>query len=77
MCTEQLPSGGYPIAVKYIISFHIYFQTIYLILSNLQLGEDTNVPTPTNGLSVELQISLGYQKKSRNKTVSFVQLITI
>jgi hypothetical protein len=21
MCTEQLPPGGYPIAVKYIISF--------------------------------------------------------
>jgi hypothetical protein len=23
MCTEQLPPGGYPIAVKYIISHHI------------------------------------------------------
>jgi hypothetical protein len=23
MCTEQLPWGGYPIAVKYIISYHI------------------------------------------------------
>jgi hypothetical protein len=23
MCTEQLPPGGYPIAVKYIISYHI------------------------------------------------------
>jgi hypothetical protein len=23
MCTEQLPQGGYPIAVKYIISYHI------------------------------------------------------
>jgi len=22
MCTEQLPLGGYPIAVKYIISYH-------------------------------------------------------
>jgi len=22
MCTEQLPPGGYPIAVKYIISYH-------------------------------------------------------
>jgi hypothetical protein len=24
MCTEQLPPGGYPIAVKYIISYQIY-----------------------------------------------------
>jgi hypothetical protein len=23
MCTEQLPPGGYPIAVKYIIPYHI------------------------------------------------------
>jgi len=23
MCTELLPSGGYPIAVKYIVSYHI------------------------------------------------------
>jgi len=23
MCTEQLPPGGYPIVVKYIISYHI------------------------------------------------------
>jgi len=23
MCTEQLPPGGYPIAVKYIISYHL------------------------------------------------------
>jgi len=23
MCTEQLPPGGYPIAVKYIISYHV------------------------------------------------------
>jgi hypothetical protein len=22
MCTEQLPPGGYPIAVKYIMSYH-------------------------------------------------------
>jgi len=28
MCTEQLPPGGYPIAVKYIISYHIWFQLI-------------------------------------------------
>jgi len=25
MCTEQLPPGGYPIAVKYIISYHKNF----------------------------------------------------
>jgi len=24
MCTEQLPPGGYPIAVKYIISYVMY-----------------------------------------------------
>jgi hypothetical protein len=24
MCTELLPPGGYPIAVKYIISYHIF-----------------------------------------------------
>jgi hypothetical protein len=23
MCTEQLPPGGYPIAIKYIISYQI------------------------------------------------------
>jgi len=23
MCTELLPPGGYPIAVKYVISYHI------------------------------------------------------
>jgi hypothetical protein len=25
MCTELLPPGGYPIAVKYIISYHKLF----------------------------------------------------
>jgi len=25
MCTELLPPGGYPIAVKYIISYHLKF----------------------------------------------------
>jgi hypothetical protein len=25
VCTEQLPPGGYPIAVKYIISYHIIY----------------------------------------------------
>jgi hypothetical protein len=25
MCTEQLPPGGYPIAVKYIISYYFPF----------------------------------------------------
>jgi hypothetical protein len=28
MCTEQLPAGGYPIAVKYIISYIIFWQSI-------------------------------------------------
>jgi len=34
MCTEQLPPGGYPIAVKYIISYHISHYIIsYHIIS--------------------------------------------
>jgi hypothetical protein len=35
MCTEQLPPGGYPIAVKYIISYHIISlqtKTLYTFL---------------------------------------------
>jgi len=28
MCTVLLPPGGYPIAVKYIISYHIYFHSV-------------------------------------------------
>ena len=31
MCTELLPSGGYPIAVKYIISYHIDSQSLVVI----------------------------------------------
>jgi hypothetical protein len=37
MCTEQLPPGGYPIAVKHIISYqiisyHIIYHIIYYII---------------------------------------------
>jgi len=41
MCTEQLPPGGYPIAVKYIISYIIYiiYHTEAVDVPNkLQLG---------------------------------------
>jgi len=31
MCTEQLPPGGYPIAVKYIISYHYYVTYISIV----------------------------------------------
>jgi hypothetical protein len=31
MCTELLPLGGYPIAVKYIISYHIVSFQIWLM----------------------------------------------
>jgi hypothetical protein len=30
MCTVLLPPGGYPIAVKYIISYHISYHTIHI-----------------------------------------------
>jgi hypothetical protein len=36
MCTEQLPSGGYTIAVKYIISYHIIYIITYFYRSHLQ-----------------------------------------
>ena len=32
ICTEQLPPGGYPIAVKYIILYHIPYTYIYIFL---------------------------------------------
>jgi len=36
MCTVLLPPGGYPIAVKYIISYHISYHIIYHIISLLE-----------------------------------------
>jgi len=39
MCTKLLPPGGYPVAVKYIISYHIISYIIsYRILSYLILS---------------------------------------
>jgi hypothetical protein len=36
MCTEQLPPGGYPIAVKYIISYHkAHFHSFFCFLLDL------------------------------------------
>jgi len=31
MCTEQLPPGGYPIAVKYIIQNQYFVKSIYYV----------------------------------------------
>jgi hypothetical protein len=41
MCTELLPPGGYPIAVKYIISYHIKI----IVFTMLTTVDVTNVPT--------------------------------
>jgi hypothetical protein len=39
MCTELLPPGGYPIAVKYIVSYHIISERVYcLCLKNLKIN---------------------------------------
>ena len=40
MCTEKLPPGGYPIAVKYTISYHI----ISYILLHYGRGERSHCP---------------------------------
>jgi hypothetical protein len=40
MCTEQLPPGGYPIAVKYIISYHIIsYHIIWWAQNNASKGQ--------------------------------------
>jgi len=38
MCTEQLPPGGYPIAVKYIVSYHMHPVNLYGLLTTENLG---------------------------------------
>jgi hypothetical protein len=35
MCTEQLPPGGYPIAVKYIISYILERAAVSVLVLNL------------------------------------------
>jgi hypothetical protein len=48
MCTEQLPPGGYPIAVKYIYHHHKKFVAANCIARNLQwhVKTSSNIATP-------------------------------
>jgi hypothetical protein len=48
MCTELLPPGGYPIAVKYIISYHIISYHIKRICSKTHQQDCLNVLTFDN-----------------------------
>jgi phosphatidylglycerophosphate synthase len=51
VCTELLPPGGYPIAVKYIISYHI----IYYIL----IATDTDDGSIANRNESVLDVEVG------------------
>jgi len=46
MCTEVLPPGGYPIAVKYIISYHILSYRIAYHLSYHIISYSTMTSLP-------------------------------
>jgi len=50
MCTEQLPPGGYPIAVKYVIPYHIisYHIISYHIISYHTEGSNQPVTPSRN-----------------------------
>jgi hypothetical protein len=52
MCTVLLPPGDYPIAVKYIISYHIisYHIISYIISSEIALSLDV----PQKEIATEL-----------------------
>jgi hypothetical protein len=56
MCTEQLPPGGYPIAVKYIITYHIC--TRYVVLCCCTLNKSVQ---KCSGFNCDLK------KRKRNK----------
>jgi len=63
MCTEILPPGGYPIAVKYIISYHIFTDRTGLRLSQFAglhraapLGGTREVPVVRQDASSTLRM---------------------
>ena len=44
MCTEQLPPGGYPIAVKYIISYSVISERCFDMRVQFVLSRVQGVP---------------------------------
>jgi hypothetical protein len=50
ICTEQLPPGGYPIAVKYIM-YHYYVTNISIVFRSLPgLADDAALMLPEEKL---------------------------
>ena len=66
MCTEQLPPGGCPIAVKYVISYHIKYlpstgKSFASFIHRFHKSVRSDRPRPTALLQVAiLSLNLGY-----------------
>jgi hypothetical protein len=59
-------------AVVVVVEFFLKLSTTFqhsIWLSDLQQEDTNNIPTPTNGLSVEWQISLAYQKDQNKNSL--------